>query len=535
MNSDNKQNSNQKPTVRKKKATRACVHCQKAHLTCDNARPCQRCIKRGLSSTCTDGVRKKAKYLQDTDESNSQSRYIPPQSNSNASSPSASGTSQTNSLLTSLTSNANPLDPFGPGMDANQLLNLNNYNYGFGSSAANLEYSILSNMLGSPMNQIIDTSSVGTPSTSASSSNLWQSNTTSNLSNTIQQYNAIVNDSNTNNNNNNSSSSDNNNNNNNNSNSNNNIINATPASFNNNTPDTQSTSSSMHNIAPISTNPVPDTVLYSPDQNSIGSPYANNSNMTSQSVTSTTINNNNNNNNNNSSSSSSRNNNNVRMSSLSSYGEGAVVANVESPGATLAQVRRRNQLVTPEMVYSRATKPYSYADGYHYLINYVQQKMGREDLMRISRALALFRPSVLASMLNLNEVDLIFTEKCLQRTLLEYEKLISYSGTPTVVWRRTGEIVLVGKEFSLLTQWSRDTLLNKKTYIYELMSNSSAVEYWEAYSAHAFDNNDSAVYSSCILVSPTKRVIPSTFCFTIKRDIFDLPSVIIGNFLPILS
>lgn len=50
----------------------------------------------------------------------------------------------------------------------------------------------------------------------------------------------------------------------------------------------------------------------------------------------------------------------------------------------------------------------------------------------------------------------------------EYEKLITYSGTPTVVWRRTGEIALVGKEFSLLTQWSRDALLSKKTYIYEV-------------------------------------------------------------------
>jgi hypothetical protein len=44
--------------------------------------------------------------------------------------------------------------------------------------------------------------------------------------------------------------------------------------------------------------------------------------------------------------------------------------------------------------------------------------MGREELMRISRALALFRPSVLASMMNLTEDDLIFTEKCLQRTLM---------------------------------------------------------------------------------------------------------------------
>ena len=63
----------------------------------------------------------------------------------------------------------------------------------------------------------------------------------------------------------------------------------------------------------------------------------------------------------------------------------------------------------------------------------------------------------------------------------------------------------------------------------KLMSDPSAVEYWEKYALHAFDNTDSAVYSSCILMSPTKRVVPCTFCFTIKRDIFDLPSVIVGN------
>lgn len=44
--------------------------------------------------------------------------------------------------------------------------------------------------------------------------------------------------------------------------------------------------------------------------------------------------------------------------------------------------------------------------------------MGREDLMRISRALALFRPSFIALIMNLTEEDLVFMEKCLQRTLL---------------------------------------------------------------------------------------------------------------------
>lgn len=190
---------------------------------------------------------------------------------------------------------------------------------------------------------------------------------------------------------------------------------------------------------------------------------------------------------------------------------------------------------TPEAVYAGVKRPFNYAEGFHYLIQHVKDKMGREDLMRISRALALFRPSFIALIMNLTEEDLVFMEKCLQRTLLEYEKLISFSGTPTVVWRRTGEICLVGKEFSLLTNWSKDALLGKKKYIYELMDNQSAVEYWEKFAMHAFDNTESCAFTTCILLSPTNRPVPCTFCFSIKRDIFDLPSVIVGNFLPILS
>lgn len=49
--------------------------------------------------------------------------------------------------------------------------------------------------------------------------------------------------------------------------------------------------------------------------------------------------------------------------------------------------------------------------------------MGREDLMRISRALALFRPSFIALIMNLTEEDLVFMEKCLQRTLLVHIRI----------------------------------------------------------------------------------------------------------------
>ncbi|KAJ2094634.1 Transcriptional regulator of nonfermentable carbon utilization, partial [Coemansia sp. RSA 922] len=53
---------------KKRKAVRACNHCQKSHLTCDDSRPCARCVKKKIGDTCVDGVRKKAKYLLDAEE-----------------------------------------------------------------------------------------------------------------------------------------------------------------------------------------------------------------------------------------------------------------------------------------------------------------------------------------------------------------------------------------------------------------------------------------------------------------------------------
>ncbi|KAJ2847539.1 Transcriptional regulator of nonfermentable carbon utilization [Coemansia brasiliensis] len=54
-----------RPRRKKRKTVRACNHCQKSHLTCDDSRPCARCVKRGMADTCVDGARKKAKYLLD--------------------------------------------------------------------------------------------------------------------------------------------------------------------------------------------------------------------------------------------------------------------------------------------------------------------------------------------------------------------------------------------------------------------------------------------------------------------------------------
>ena len=90
----------------------------------------------------------------------------------------------------------------------------------------------------------------------------------------------------------------------------------------------------------------------------------------------------------------------------------------------------------------------------------------KAEVLRIVRALAIFRPSLIALQMPMTDDDEIFVERSIQRTILEFEKLISLSGTPTVVWRRTCEICVVGAEFSMLTQWNRKDLLGK--YIYQV-------------------------------------------------------------------
>ncbi|KAJ3056880.1 Transcriptional regulator of nonfermentable carbon utilization [Rhizophlyctis rosea] len=211
---------------------------------------------------------------------------------------------------------------------------------------------------------------------------------------------------------------------------------------------------------------------------------------------------------------------------------GDAIATMNSPGNPPAGNQPPPSGGTSD-VYASVTRPYDYREGFHYLVKYVKERMEKDDIMRICRALAQFRPSFMAQIMNLSAEDLLFMEKCFQRTLMEFDKLIGFSGTPTVLWRRTGEIALVGKEFSILTQWSRDDLLGKKTYIYELMDNQSAVDYWEKFSLIAFDNSQQSVMTTCTLLSPRGRPVPCAFCFTIKRDIFDVPLAVVGNFLPL--
>lgn len=203
---------------------------------------------------------------------------------------------------------------------------------------------------------------------------------------------------------------------------------------------------------------------------------------------------------------------------------------VSLPGGDYALV-----FAEPEEIYAKVRKPYSYTPGFHALIAYLRSRFPKEMLVKMAESMAAYRPSFIACTNALKEDDLIFMEQCFQRTLLTYDNFIKLSGTPTIVWRRTGEIAYVGDEFCVLTGWSKAELITqKKRLIVELLDDKSVVEYFELFLKIAFGDFLGATMTECTLLTSKPDVKIRTSCiWTLKRDVFGIPMMIIGNFLPI--
>lgn len=199
------------------------------------------------------------------------------------------------------------------------------------------------------------------------------------------------------------------------------------------------------------------------------------------------------------------------------------------------KARGGREFSQPGEIYANVKSPYSYTPSYHQLTIYIRTRFTREQQLRIARSMASYRPSFIACTNALQEDDLIFMERCFQRTLLEYEKFMACSGTPTIVWRRTGQIAAVGTEFCVLTGWPQDRLLNEHTFIVELMDDDSVIKYFEMFSTMAFGDSRDANMLECTLLTPQGKKIKTSSIWTLKRDVFGIPMMIVGNFLPITT
>ncbi|KAI7848601.1 hypothetical protein BDC45DRAFT_547175 [Circinella umbellata] len=181
-------------------------------------------------------------------------------------------------------------------------------------------------------------------------------------------------------------------------------------------------------------------------------------------------------------------------------------------------------------------KPYNYVNGYARLQKYMDNNMSASSRQRILNVMGTFRPAFRSVAQSLTDIDLILVEEAFERLLLDYDRVFSSMGIPACLWRRTGEIYKGNKEFASLVNVPIENLREGRLCIYELMAEESAVNYWEKYGNIAFDPGQKAVLTSCLLKNPdpdNTNVISCCFSFTIRRDKYNIPTVIVGNFLPV--
>ncbi|KAF4426860.1 Transcription activator of gluconeogenesis [Colletotrichum fructicola Nara gc5] len=564
---------------RRKKARRACFACQRAHLTCGDERPCQRCIKRGLADACQDGVRKKAKYLHDAPPE-ALRPVLGPNYNPNAAParPNGqrhhSGTSDTASTAgstyfgqSSTTSfpvysgqqtpvaipeglpfqaQPSPISPSFPqpggnngrsigGMISPQVTNdpfntlfdpsnpaIFNFDLeglNFGSQYGAMEFGMLGHMSSGAAETPPRDGSLSGPSGEAV--NFGSTNVFGNGNN---QFGQVY--------------------------------------------DSGSPSGNFGAVGNSQT-------ISAPSRPKAGN---NNNNKPGQPQKS-------------------------------------------GPHSLLGKRQR-----DPSSIYDTVKEPYPYLAGFHALIEYLPKRFSANRTLRIAKALASIRPSFIACTKTLSRQDLIFMEKCFQRTLFEYEEFMHHCSAPTIVLRRTGEIAAVNKEFIALTGWTKDVLLGndpnlnvntggtpssatnsgrntgragfstpkvpsaalvdqikngeggaprkQPVFIAEILDDDSVVEFYDDFSHLAFGDSRGSVNRTCRVLKyrtkeqteaaassdmtpqqdPRKSILSNRvtridgehgiskiekdgkvdcrYCWMIKRDVFDIPMLIVVNFLP---
>ncbi|KAK4555281.1 Transcription factor [Recurvomyces mirabilis] len=194
-------------------------------------------------------------------------------------------------------------------------------------------------------------------------------------------------------------------------------------------------------------------------------------------------------------------------------------------------------------------KPFNYIKGYARLQTYLKTHLPPASQRRILEQLGRFRPGFRAAMQGLSDVQLVLVEMWFERSLMEYDRVFASMAIPACCWRRTGEIFRGNREMAALLGVGLEKLRDGKLALHEIMEGESLVSYWEKFGAVAFDGMQKAVLTSCSLVKRASssaggaagreekeaeaEKVRCCFSFTIRRDTHNIPSLIVGNFLPI--
>ncbi len=123
-------------------------------------------------------------------------------------------------------------------------------------------------------------------------------------------------------------------------------------------------------------------------------------------------------------------------------------------------IRKRQR--DTKSIYQGITKPHDYVKGYHKLFQLILTKYSRPWAAKAQEYVQNFRGVLVDVHSKLEKEDLIHQEKGLQRHLLTLQEHFAEVGTPFIICRRSGEIVGMNKEFTILTGWKREVLLGQE-------------------------------------------------------------------------
>lgn len=212
-------------------------------------------------------------------------------------------------------------------------------------------------------------------------------------------------------------------------------------------------------------------------------------------------------------------------------------------------------------IYTHSITNFDYPQSYHLLTNFLkrrflgnslapeQRQAKRNNLLIILKLIASYRPTFISAHKNLlKPYDLLFLEMSFQRSLIDYEKLLLFNSSPSIIWRRTGEIVSISNDLLSILGFNLSDILSKRTFIMELMyDDESIINYFKLFKSVAVGNLHLSIITKCKLIKNSTAAFNNEasdvadreyieFCsaWTVKRDPFDIPMLIIGQFLPIL-
>ncbi|KAJ3937185.1 MAG: hypothetical protein NXY57DRAFT_733787 [Lentinula lateritia] len=405
--------SRKKKTVRRRKVNHACLYCRRSHMTCDEGRPCQRCIKREIGHLCHDDRRPK---------SDNQPPDIPP-------------ATTTPGFSTTATPNRHQPTSTTGGVSASSWPMVSQSPFMYRSDTLGNEFSVLTDFL----ETLDDNSFFGAPQTV--SSTLLGSGTSSFTTNT---YAIPKNGS------------------------------ATATTISGTTTATESASTNSNSNQETSPSSNSDDPSTSEGEKA----------SETQAPDPATI-----------------------LPAATKTEKFLLTAADQESGSR----DERLSWVIRSKYEAGLLKPYNYVKGYARLSRWMDRNVSQESKQQILQPLSVLRPKFRAVAQSLRDIDLVFIEEAFERLLLDYDRVFSAMGVPACLWRRTGEIYKGNREFSELVGINGYLLRDGKLCIYELMAEESAVNYWEKYGHVAFDSSQKAVLTSCVLrYKPQLNINPNS-------------------------